>query len=186
MNECLGGDKLTDFDDLRRKTGCHIYIDDANTNCIRVDGDDPAKITKIMQGLRLHWAGLLAKTNVKVKAYFVQVPPVRAEVAVDIKTRRGRAIHVPRPYDPEIRDEVKWDADARFLRAKNEIRLRAGVERSLQALKFSNGHLRMRVNFGTFVLREYQNLRQGRSRYTFEEFRNMLLLSRTRGYLDTE
>ncbi|KAI5289180.1 hypothetical protein KEM52_000882, partial [Ascosphaera acerosa] len=187
MAECLGGDSLRDFDDLRQRTGCHIYIDDVNPSCIRADGDDPAKISRILQGLRLHWAGLLAKTNVKVKAYLVQIPPVRADVGIEVRARRGREIHVPRPHDPERGyDPVQWEADAKFLHAKNQFRLREGVQRSLQALKYSKGHLRMRVTFGTFVLREYQKLRDGRTRYTFEEFRKMLLLSRTKGYLDPE
>ncbi|KAI5288823.1 hypothetical protein KEM54_004822 [Ascosphaera aggregata] len=186
MHKCLGGDRLKDFDYLRQKTGCHIYIDEVNPSCIRVEGDDPAKITKIMQGFRLHWAGLLAKTNVKVKAYFVEVPPVRADIAIDVRTRRGSTVHTPRPYDLENGEDPTWISEAKFLQAKNAIRLREGVERSLQALKYSKGHLRMRVNFGTFVLREYQGLRDGRTKYTFEEFRNVLLLSRTKGYLDSE
>ncbi|KAI5310808.1 hypothetical protein KEM55_001576 [Ascosphaera atra] len=186
MKECLGGDDMKDFDDLRQKYGCHIYRDETNPSCLRVDADDHTKILKVAQGIRSIWANLLARTNVKVKIYLMQVPPVRADVGIDTLHRNARTFRAPRPYDPEDNGGKDWLAVGELLQAKNLIRLREGVERSLHALKYSKGHLRMRVNFGTFALREYQALRDGRTKYTYEEFRNMLLLSRTRGYLESE
>ena len=64
------------------------------------------------------------------------------------------------------------------VRSKNNARILTAVEDRLKRLAYARGHLRMRVNLGTFVLENYQKPENNKSWYVFDEFKDMLCASR--------
>ncbi|KAM5437236.1 hypothetical protein McanMca71_001153 [Microsporum canis] len=188
----LLGPQLETLDPIRRETGCYIYVYDEQPSFIRVDGDDHDNIIKAVHRLRAKWAEVMAKIHIQSKLYLVQSdsPEIRNnEVAI---TRVAHSIgalgqeyatpvlHGPplTPMNPDFLQDQEENPTT-----SNERRLRETVEESLQGLRFLRGHMRMRVNFGTFILDDYREPKDSRARYTFDEFRTMLLNSRTRGHL---
>jgi hypothetical protein len=53
----------------------------------------------------------------------------------------------------------------------------------LRGVAFVRGHLRMRINLGSFVLDEYRLPKEEKPSYQFEEFREMLMHEQTKGRL---
>jgi hypothetical protein len=76
-----------------------------------------------------------------------------------------------------------WEDRVGLIQSKNNTRLLNAVEKCLRGISFVRGHLRMRVNLGTFVLENYQIPEDDKPSYGFEEFREMLLHERTKGRL---
>ncbi|OAT07532.1 hypothetical protein BDBG_03582 [Blastomyces gilchristii SLH14081] len=188
LEMALGKD-LEALDPIRAEFGYYIYLYDESPDgqkYIRVDGGDHGKIIEIVQRLRAKWANLLAETSVKTKLYLVQAPTVdifKAEVGL-MKCRQPGSQNIqatPFLYG------AKWD-DAELeqchqLRKKNEQRLRNAVDQSLDGLRFLAGHVRMRINFGKFVLENYRVPPNSKELYSFEEFRSMLFYAGTKGRL---
>lgn len=184
------GPQLEQLDSIRQESGCHIYIDEEMPMYIRVDGYDHDSIIKVVHRLRAKWAELMATMHVKIKLYLVQPPSsqfIRREVdVVRIPQSSGGFVYATpllfdTPSDHFQQDSV--DESDNSVRAKNDNRLQEAVERSLQGLRFLRGHVRMRVNFGTFVLDDYRVPKDSKPRYPFEEFRGMLFHPRTKGHL---
>lgn len=76
-----------------------------------------------------------------------------------------------------------WRSRAKLIQSKNNDRFLCAVERSLRGLVFVRGHLRMRVNLGSFILENYRLPSDDKPSYGFEEFREMLLNDQTKGRL---
>jgi hypothetical protein len=187
--DVLGGN-LEDLDPLRKEFGCYIYVYEEDPNYIRVDGYDHNAIVQIVHRLRAKWAELMANRHVKIKLYLVQPPStnrMKDEIAV-VKlppNRSGFAFSTPvlfsAPNPPSL--YVKSQEDRSLVRAKNEERLREAIQRSLQGLRFLRGHVRMRMNYGMFVLDDYKMPADSKPRYSFSEFRSMLFHAKTKGHL---
>ncbi|DAA73538.1 TPA_exp: Uncharacterized protein A8136_4719 [Trichophyton benhamiae CBS 112371] len=188
----LLGPQLEALDPIRRETGCYIYIYDEQPSFIRVDGDDHDTIITAVHRLRAKWAEIMAKIHMQSKLYLVQAASSNIrnkEVSI------ARVAHsvggLGQMYATPVLHEIpltSMDPDSMQDRDEdslntNESRLRETVEESLQGLRFLRGHVRMRVNFGTFILDDYREPKNSRARYSFDEFRTMLLNSRTRGHL---
>ncbi|KMP04074.1 hypothetical protein CIRG_03765 [Coccidioides immitis RMSCC 2394] len=181
------GPRLEALDPLRVELGCPIYVDDELPSYIRVDAYDHDTILKIVSRLRAEWIKLLATIHVKIKLYLVQPPKDFTDCEVQVKMPRsanGAVLSTPVLYGTPLGpNAVQSQGDKReLIRMKNESRLRDAVEHSLRGLRFLRGHVRMRVNFGLFVLDDYR-IPQGKPRYSYEEFRSMLFHSRTKGHL---
>ncbi|OJD18295.1 hypothetical protein AJ78_01671 [Emergomyces pasteurianus Ep9510] len=188
LQTTLGKD-LEALDPIRAEFDCHIYMYDESPDpqkYIRVDGDDHGKIIEIVKRLRAKWANLLAETSVKTRLYLVQAPAVdilKAEVGL-MKCRLpgSQNVHAaPFICGAEV-DGIGLEK-RKVLREKNETRIHNAVDQSLHGVRFVAGHVRMRVNFGKFVLENYRVPPNSKKRYSFEEFRNMLLYSGTKGRL---
>ena len=185
------GPNLESLDPLRREFGCYIYIDEEDPNLLRVDAYDHQTIISLVHRLRAKWAELMANRHVKIKLYLVQPPAgdlTKNEVAVVKVAPFGSSYAHPTPllYCTPAMPCLQiqgWRDKNKLARAKNDVRLREAVETSLQSLRFLRGHVRMRVNFGTFVLDDYRVPKDSKPRYTFEEFRSMLFHPKTKGHL---
>ncbi|PGG99898.1 hypothetical protein AJ79_08380 [Helicocarpus griseus UAMH5409] len=192
MEETLGKD-LEVLDPIRSQFGYYIYLYDESPdqqNYIRVDGYDHEVIVEIVKRLRAKCAKLLTETGVKTKLYLVRVPPVditKAEVAL-IKCRQAdsRIIEaVPELFGGYLKpSELNIGLEKRkLLSSKNELRLRTAIDTALHGVRFLAGHVRMRVNFGKFVLENYKVPPDSKARHSFEEFRTMLFYPATKGRL---
>lgn len=188
LEMALGKD-LEALDPIRADFGYYIYPYDESPDhqkYIRVDGYDHGKIIEIVKRLRAKWANLLAETSVKTKLYLVQAPPVnilKAEVGL-MKCRQpgSQNIHAaPFLCGAEL-DDAGLERRNMF-REKNELRIHNAIDQSLHGVRFLAGHVRMRVNFGKFVLENYRVPPDSKKRYSFEEFRSMLFYGGTRGRL---
>lgn len=183
------GPNLEDLDPLRKEFGCYIYIFDEDPAYIRVDAHDHHVVLQIVHRLRAKWAELMASRHIKLKLYLAQ-PPLSNGVANEVQvlkvgqTENGDAYDTPLLYALPTSNAIQtfdWREKLQFIRAKNEDRLRESVERSLQGLRFLRGHVRMRVNFGRFILEDYRLPADSKTRYSFEEFRTMLCHPKTKG-----
>lgn len=181
------GQKLEALDPLRLEFGYYIYADDELPDCIRVDGDSHHSMMIIVNRLRAKWGELLASKGVNVKLYLLQVPPRRIDVNVEQQVVSNLEMGIPRPIilppTPERTEE--WKSRGELLRLRNEERLCDSVVRSFDVARFLRGHIRMRVNFGTFMLGVYAPP-EGSDvpKYTFESFRSMLFRDSTKGELN--
>ncbi|EEP81097.1 predicted protein [Uncinocarpus reesii 1704] len=181
------GPQLEALDPLRIEFGCPIYVDEELPSYIRVDAYDHDTVLKVVSRLRAEWAELLATMHVKVKLYLIQPPEKLMNCEVQIRMPRlanGVILCTPVLYGMLVGpNHPRSQKDKRELVCmKNEKRLRDAVEQSLQGLRFLKGHVRMRLNFGVFVLDEYRTP-QGKPRHSYEEFRTMLFNSKTKGRL---
>lgn len=77
----------------------------------------------------------------------------------------------------------QWADRAALIKSKNNDRILSAIEKSLRGVAFVRGHLRMRVNIGSFVLDEYRRPKDDKPSYAFEEFREMLMHEQTKGRL---
>jgi hypothetical protein len=184
------GPNLEALDPLREEFGCHIYVYDEIDTYIRVDGFDHGSIIKVVHRLRAKWAELMATMHIKIKLYLVQPPAanlMRNEIKIitDGQSGGGFAHATPRLFGVSLSfgQLENWEDRRLLVRTKNQTRLRDAVEMSLQGLRFLRGHVRMRVNFGTFVLDDYRVPKDSRPQYHFEEFRAMLFHTKTKGHL---
>lgn len=183
------GSNLEDLDPLRREFDCYIYLYDEDPSYIRVDTYEHETVRAIVHRLRAKWAELMANRHIKLKLYLAQ-PPVTNQMTSDVQVHKvsqgdnGDAYNTPLLYCIPTLTALHppdWKERVIHARAKNEGRLREGVERSLQGLRFLRGHVRMRVNFGSFILEDYRLPKDSKSRYSFEEFRSMLFYTKTKG-----
>ncbi|KAK2750342.1 hypothetical protein FQN57_003822 [Myotisia sp. PD_48] len=181
------GRNLEALDPLRRETGCYIHLCDGHPAYIQVEGHDHASILLVVRRLRAKCVELLAMTQ---KLYLVQQPSpqvIKNEVQIVRvpQSSGGYDFATPLLYGTALsamKLDITGDQDS-VISARNEDRLRGTVELSLQGLRFLRGYVRMRVHFGTFVLDQYRVPKEDRLRYSFQEFRDMLLHDRTRGHL---
>ena len=178
------GPQLEALDTIRAKFACHLFIPTGLADFICVVGCDHDTIKEIVRRLRTKWSEIIASSSVKAKVYVVEPPP-SGTVSRIITEKPKNAPFVELAL---VRDKIKgpalqqWLARAALIRSKNDTRLLSAIERSLQGIAFVRGHLRMRVNLGSFVLYEYRRPLSGKS-YDFEEFREMLLHEQTKGRL---
>ncbi|KAL4741387.1 hypothetical protein BDV11DRAFT_213168 [Aspergillus similis] len=148
LNECFGPE-LESLDSIRAKFGCHLFI--------------PKEMPNHICALVL-WAEETAKSNIKAKIYLVEPQPRAMEGKIVVE--KQNQLHNPvlqggRLQNPDLQG---WEERIRSVQSKNNARILTAVEDCLKGLAFVRGHLRMRVNLGTF-------------------FRDMLLHEQTQGRL---
>ena len=186
------GPNLEEFDPIRREFQCHIHVYGEDREYIRVDGYDHDIMRTIVQRFRAKWAQLMATVNVKTKLYLAQPPSadaIRTEVNISRLSHPGGglAYAVTSLSGDHLRvaQLEQWTENSRMVRSKNDIRLCDTIENSLQGLRFMHGHVRMRINFGSFVLDTYRTAKpsDSKQKHSFESFRQMLLLDKTKGHL---
>ncbi|OXV08262.1 hypothetical protein Egran_03978 [Elaphomyces granulatus] len=181
----LLGPQLEAFDPIRREFRAHLYLSPDLPDYICVAGYERDIIREIVHLIRVKWNELMASTNIKSKLYVVEPPePDFMRGRISIKTNHHQ---LAKPIldggllkGAQLAD---WDGRATLIRSKNDIRVLGATEQALKGLAFFRGYLQMRVNFGTFVLDEYRLAKDGRTGYSFETFREMLLYEKTRGRL---
>lgn len=169
---------------IRAKFGYFMYVPKDLPECICVLGLDQDVMRQIAWRLRTKWSEAVANCNLKSKVYFVEPPePSLVKEEVIVKKHLNQTT-------PSLRGDVltgveaaNWADRAKLIQSKNHARLLSAVQKSLKGASLIRGHLRMRVNLGTFVLDAYRRPVDDKPSYTFEEFREMLLHEQTKGRL---
>lgn len=169
---------------MRARFGCHVYIPRGHQDRICVMGHSHDIIRQIVRRLRTLWSETIASSNFRSKVYVVELPE-SSFMKKDIIVKNDSRIAKPLLYGDSLsEDEIAgWRNKSALVASKNDSRLLKAIDKSLQGIMFVRGHLRMRVNFGSFVLDHYRNPKNQKKAYSFEEFREMLLHQDTRGRL---
>lgn len=139
---------------------------------------------QIAHRLRTKWSEMIASSNVKSKVLVVEPPApgsMRDEIIAKANNQFAKPfLHGDRRKGLELE---QWVDRANLIQSKNNTRVLSAVEKSLRGVAFVRGHLRMRVNIGSFVLDEYRLPKDSKLSYSFEEFREMLMHEQTKGRL---
>ncbi|KAL4872820.1 hypothetical protein BDV12DRAFT_210148 [Aspergillus spectabilis] len=181
--DCLGP-HLESLDEVRASFGCHVFMPKDMPGYICALGHDHDDIKYIAKCIRTLWAEAVAKTNVKTKIYLVE-PPSPKNMKTRIMVTKQNKLHKPALGGSLLkgRELQSWQDRIGAIQSKNNSRLVVAVEDCLKSIAFVRGHLRMRVNLGTFVLEAYQVPENNKSWYGYEEFREMLLHEQSKGRL---
>lgn len=183
MTEAFGSE-LQGLDPIRRKFGYIIYVPKELPNYICAVGERHEVMRQILWRLRALWSEAMAVYSAKLKVFVVE-PPESSVMKKNITVKKGS--HSTKAFlqgDSLTESEVaQWVDQTKLIQITNDDRILDAVERSLQEVSFLRAHLRMRVNFGTFVLDAYRRPPGNKSSYTFEEFREMLLHEHVTGRL---
>ena len=139
---------------------------------------------QIAHRLRTKWSELIANSNIKSKVLVVE-PPTPSSMGKEIVVKNSNQfakafLHGDCKIDSHLEESIDR---ASLIQSKNNSRLLAAVEKALRGVAFVRGHLRMRINIGSFVLEEYRVPKDNKSSYEFEEFREMLMHEQTKGRL---
>ncbi|KAE8355587.1 hypothetical protein BDV28DRAFT_146037 [Aspergillus coremiiformis] len=181
INESLGK-QLETLDIIRAKFGCHIFIPKDLPDYICALGCSHDTLKQIAQLLRTKWSETIANSHVRSKVYIAEPPKILREmILVEKNTLFAKAFLLGNRVK-DIQPE-QWQNRANLIRTKNNARILGALSRSLRGVSVVRGHLRMRVNLGSFVLDEYRIPNDGKPWYGFEDFREMLLHEQTKGRL---
>ncbi|KAL3491178.1 hypothetical protein BJX62DRAFT_237416 [Aspergillus germanicus] len=183
LNECLGP-QLEYLDLIRARFGCYMWSPKDLPGYICAVGHSHDAMKLIAQCIRTLYAESVAKTFVKTKLYLVE-PPEPSIMKSEIFVKKEHSLHKPTLQGNPLSSSglTKWQDRRGLIDSKNRARLLNAVERSLIGIAYVRGHLRMRVNLGTFVLDKHQIPEDNKPFYGFEEFREMLLHEQTKGRL---
>ncbi|KAF4210326.1 hypothetical protein CNMCM8980_004336 [Aspergillus fumigatiaffinis] len=176
------GPQLEALDVIRAKFGCHLFVPKDMPAYVCALGQSWDTMRQIVQCLRTKWSEIIANSNVKSKVYVV-VPPTAASMKEAIIMERNKQFGKARLQGSRPKGLEQWEIRAALIQSKNNARLLQAIERSLRGVAFVRGHLRMRINLGSFVLDEYRLPKDEKPSYQFEEFREMLLHEQTKGRL---
>ncbi|KAH1920523.1 hypothetical protein KXW47_008443 [Aspergillus fumigatus] len=176
------GSQLEALDVIRAKFGCHLFIPKDMPAYICAFGQSWDTMRHIVQCLRTKWSEIIANSNVKSKVYVVE-PPAPASMKEAIVMERNKQFGKARLQGSRPKDLERWEIRAALIQSKNNARVLQAIERSLRGVAFVRGHLRMRINLGSFVLDEYRLPKDEKPSYQFEEFREMLLHEQAKGRL---
>ncbi|KAE8152802.1 hypothetical protein BDV25DRAFT_169933 [Aspergillus avenaceus] len=181
IHESLGL-QLEGLDTIRAKFGCHLFSPRDVPGYICAVGHNHQVMKQIAQLIRTKWGEVMANSNIRLKAYIVEPPQdLRGDINVERHDHFGKAS----PSENRARETPsgKWCNRRGLIKTSNDARIFSAVEKSLQGVSYVRGHLRMRVNLGSFILDEYRKTEDGATMYSFEEFREMLLHEQTKGRL---
>lgn len=177
------GAQLEKLDFLRARYNVHLYQDES-TNCVCVIGDNVEVLKHITRTLRIIYQEITAKSEVRIKVYIVEPPPPSAMRSGIVMKKGGyfakAFLHGDQLDAPSVE---KWRIGMDLLRDKNNTLLLSSVQKALAAIPFLRGHLRMRVNFGSFVMEKYQRPQKDLIAYSFDEFNGMVLHEQNKGRL---
>lgn len=139
---------------------------------------------QIAHRLRTKWSEIVASSNVRSKILVVEPPaPSFMGGQIVVKNNNQFAKAFLHGDTKKCVDLEQWADRAALIQSKNNDRILGAIEKSLRGVAFVRGHLRMRVNIGSFVLDEYRLPKDDKSSYAFEEFREMLMHEQTKGRL---
>ena len=181
LNDSLGPE-LEALDYIRAKFNCYVFVPKDLPDHICALGHDLDIMKQIVRLLRTKWTEVVANSNVKAKLYIVE-PPTAMKSKIVVKKDTLFAKALLRGNLLIGSEAEKWHNLANLIASKNDARIMSAVERCLKSVVAIRGHLRMRVNLGSFVLDEYRVPADDRLAYDFEEFREMLLHEQTKGRL---
>ncbi|OGM47547.1 hypothetical protein ABOM_004195 [Aspergillus bombycis] len=176
------GEQLETLDIIRAKFGCHLYRPKDVPEYICALGHSHDTMRQIAQLLRTKWSETVANSHVRSKAYISEPPEILGDkIVVENNTLFAKAF-LHGKWAKSLPSK-QWQNRRTLIQTKNNAHILSALSRSLQGVSFVRGHLRMRVNLGSFVLDEYRMPKDDKAGYSFEEFREMLLHEQTKGRL---
>ncbi|KAL4969145.1 uncharacterized protein BDV14DRAFT_210937 [Aspergillus stella-maris] len=183
LTECLGPE-LESLDPLRAKHLCYLFIPKDMPGYICGLGNDHDAMKEITRRVRTLWAEAVTKSN-RTKIYLVEPPaPKTMKSKIMVKIQNSQ-LHKPALRGNRLKGcgLEEWQCQVAPIQTKNNKRLLTAVENCLKGISFVRGHLRMRVNLGTFLLERYPKPEDGKNWYGFEEFKEIMLHEQTQGRL---
>ncbi|KAL4939989.1 hypothetical protein BDV06DRAFT_224532 [Aspergillus oleicola] len=183
LTECLGPE-LESLDSIRARYLCYLFIPKDLPGYICGLGNDHNAMKEIAGRIRILWAEAVAKSSIKTKIFLVEPPALKAmksKIVVKVQNK----LHIPDLQGNLLKggNLEEWQGQVDPVQTRNNKRLLTAVENCLKGISFVRGHLRMRVNFGTFVLERYPKPEDGKTWYSSEDFRNIMLHEQTQGRL---
>ncbi|CBF87936.1 uncharacterized protein ANIA_01206 [Aspergillus nidulans FGSC A4] len=157
------GLQLESLDSIRVRFGCHLFIPKGLPNCICALGKSHDDVKHIAKCIRVLWAGETAKSNIKAKIYLAEPQPRVMEGNIVVEKQNQLHNPVLQRDRVQISDSQGLQERICSVRSKNNARILTAVEDRLKRLAYARGHLRMRVNLGTFVLENYQKPENNKS-----------------------
>ncbi|PYH39924.1 uncharacterized protein BO87DRAFT_402856 [Aspergillus neoniger CBS 115656] len=176
------GPHLEALDHIRVKFNCHVFVPKDLPNHICAMGHNDEAMRQIVRRLRTKWTEVVANYVVKGKLYLVE-PPTAMKSKIVVKKDARLAKPLLRGTPLQGSEAQQWPDRASLIQSKNNARLLSMVERCLKGVVVVRGHLRMRVNLGSFVLDQYRIPADDKPYYVLEEFREMILHEQTKGRL---
>ncbi|KAB8220267.1 hypothetical protein BDV33DRAFT_203572 [Aspergillus novoparasiticus] len=176
------GEQLEALDMIRAKFGCHLYLPKNAPDYICALSPNHDTMRQIAQLLRTKWSETVANSHVRSKVYISEPPKIlRDKIVVENNALFAKAfLHGKMVKSLQLE---QWQNRRTLIQTKNKAHILSALSRSLRGVSFVRGHLRMRVNLGSFVLDEYRMPKDEKAGYSFEEFREMLLHEQTKGRL---
>ena len=180
------GNHLEKLDLIRKEFRVHMYLEEGSTDKICVSGRKNTDMEQIIVRLQRLWKTTMAKTNTRIKAYIVE-PPTKGIVRNAVILVQSGKIALPFLHGTQHRFlEAKHDRkrkNVEDVQKNNNQLLLSSFQKALSQANLFAGYLRMRVHFGSFVLDRFRAPDNGQKAYGFDEFREMVLLERSRGRL---
>lgn len=184
MIQCLG-EGLEKLDNIRMCFKVHIYPSSDVESHICVAGYQKGDAEPI-----LAWLGQLSQEAIKkfdtpIKAYMVESPSYDAsnDQVVIHRYPHGAEPSLQREEASSVKSEESWIEERKRIKEANIELLLSSFETSLSMCHSFKADIRMRVHFGSFVLDTFQRPKDGLAGHTFENFRNMLALDKSKGRL---
>ncbi|KAL4886595.1 hypothetical protein BJY04DRAFT_228404 [Aspergillus karnatakaensis] len=177
------GPQLESLDLIRAQYGCHVFVPKDLPGHICALGHDHNAMKEMAERIRALWVEAMAKTNVKTKLYLVE-PPVPSKMKNKIIVNKENQLHKPVLRGSHLKgSELQlWQDRYALILSQNKSRIVAAVEECLKSITFVRGHLRLRVNLGTFCLDTYPTP-DNEKWYGFEEFGQILRHEQTKCHL---
>ncbi|GKZ18170.1 hypothetical protein AbraIFM66951_000343 [Aspergillus brasiliensis] len=176
------GPQLEALDHIRIKFDCHVFVPKDLPDHICAIGHNDEAMRQIVRRLRTKWTEVVANYVVRGKLYLVEPPTaMKSKIVVKKDARLAKALLRGTPLQGS--EAERWPDRAKLIQSKNNTRLLSMVEKCLKGVVVVRGHLRMRVNLGSFVLDQYRIPADDKPFYVLEEFREMILHEQTKGRL---
>ncbi|GKZ72450.1 hypothetical protein AnigIFM50267_008814 [Aspergillus niger] len=176
------GPQLVALDHIRVKFNCHVFVPKDLPDHICAVGHNDEAMRQIVRRLRTKYTEVVANYVVKGKLYLVE-PPTAMKSKIVVKKDARLAKPLLRGTPLQGSEAERWPDRASLIQSKNNARLLSMVEKCLKGVVVVRGHLRMRVNLGSFVLDQYRIPADDKPYYVLEEFREMILHEQTKGRL---
>ncbi|KAJ5656047.1 hypothetical protein N7507_007997 [Penicillium longicatenatum] len=180
------GIRLEKLDLIRTEFKAHLYLQEDSTDKICISGGSEADIEQIIIRLQALWKATMAKASTRIKAYIVESPPKDIVREAVILVKSGNLalpfLHGAQQHPLETQDHKKCE-NVNDIHKKNNQLLLSSFQKALSQANLFAGYLRMRVHFGSFVMDRFRGPSNGQKSYGLDEFREMVLLERSRGRL---
>lgn len=180
------GNHLEKLDLIRKEFRVHLYLEEGSTDKICISGRRDIDMEQIIVRLERLWKTTMAKTNNRIKAYIVE-PPTKDIMRNTVILVNNGKIALPFLHGTQHRPlEAKHDRKRNSIdvvQKNNSQLLLSNFQKALSQAHLFAGYLRMRVHFGSFIFDRFRAPDNGQKAYGLDEFREMVLLGRSRGRL---
>jgi hypothetical protein len=180
------GNRLEKLDLIRTEFKAHLYLQEDSNDKICISGGSDADTEQIIIRMQALWKATMAKASTRIKAYIVEPTTKYTVREAVILVKSGNLalpfLHGAQQRPLEAKNHEKRENVDDIQRNNNQLLL-SSFQKALSQANLFAGYLRMRVHFGSFVMDRFRGPSNGQKSYGLDEFREMVLLERSRGQL---